>query len=139
MYLHYTWVTNLNFQIALLLSMEATEHELLQRELKCSLVVLHETVLKKVKEATISFTKNLKSVTNSNITSSNRRLNELKNTNDQGINNQDIPILEHDILEIETDWIKNQISEDKNDILLEDERPSRSFLNMEVDTQISLC
>ena len=43
----YTKVTNLNFQIALLMSMEATEHELLQRELECSLAVLHETVLKK--------------------------------------------------------------------------------------------
>merc|ERR1712240_255615 len=111
--------------------MEATEQELLQRELKCPLVVLHETVLKKVKEATISFTKNLKSVTNSNITSLKRRLNELRNTNDQGINNHDIATLEHDILEIETDWITNQISEDKNYILLEDEKPSRSFLNME--------
>ena len=39
--------------------------------------------------------------------------------------------LEHDILEIETNWIKNQISEDKNYILLENEKPSRSFLNME--------
>ena len=70
-----------------------------------------------------------------------RRLNELKNTNDQGINNQDISILEHDILEIETDWIKNQISEDKNYILLEDERPSRSFLNMfcnEVKSQLTI-
>ena len=113
------------------MSMEATEHELLQRELECSLAVLHETVLKKIKEATVSFTKNLKSVTNSNITAMKRRLNDLKNTNNQGINNHDIATLEHDILEIETDWIKNQISEDKNYNLLEDERPTRSFLNME--------
>ena len=111
--------------------MEATEHELLQRELECSMAMLHETVLKKVKEATVSFTKNLKSVTNSNIIAMKRRLNDLKNINNQGINNQDIATLEHDILEIETNWIKNQISEDKNYSLLEDEKPSRSFLNME--------
>ena len=72
------------------MSTEATEHELLQRDMECSMAMLHENVLKKVKEATISFTKNIKSVTNSNITAMKRRLNELKNTNDQGINNQDI-------------------------------------------------
>ena len=71
-------VTNLNFQIALLMSMEATEHELLQRDIECSMAMLHENVLKKVKEATISFTKSLKSVTNSNISAMKRRLNELK-------------------------------------------------------------
>ena len=46
----YTKVTNLNFQIAILMSMEATEHELLQRELECSLAVLHEKVLKKLRK-----------------------------------------------------------------------------------------
>ena len=44
-------------------------------------------------EATVSFTKNLKSVTNSNIMALKRRLNELKNTNNQGINNHDIAIV----------------------------------------------
>ena len=58
-------------------------------------------------------------------------MNLNRNTNDQGINSNDIAQLEHDILEIETDWIKKQISEDNNYKLLEDERPSRSFLNIE--------
>ena len=53
-------ITNLNFQIALLMSSEATEGELLQQQLSCSKVAVHEKVLNSIKHPTIKFTSNSK-------------------------------------------------------------------------------
>ena len=124
-------VTSLRFQIALLMSSEATEDELLQRQLSCSKVVLHEKVLNSIKNTTIKFTKQLKTVTNSNLHSMRVKLGELRNANANGINEEAIAIAENEIAQVETEWIKNQLSNDKNYSLLEDEKPTKRFLNME--------
>ena len=38
---------------------------------------------------------------------------------------------EDEINLVETNWIQNQLSDDRNYNLLEDEKPSKRFLNME--------
>ena len=122
---------SLSLQIGLLMSTEATEDELLQRQLSCSKIALHERVLNSLKNTTIKFTKTLKSVTNSSLQGLRVKLGELRNNNSDGINNAEIAKTEDEINLVETNWIQNQLSDDRNYNLLEDEKPSKRFLNME--------
>ena len=77
------------------------------------------------------FTKQFKTVTNSNLHSIRVKLGELHNTNANGITEEAIAIAENEIAQVETEWIKNQLSHDKNHTLLEDEKPTKRFLTME--------
>ena len=87
-------ITNTKFHIALLMSSEVTEGELLQWQLSCSKVSLYEKVLNNIKDTTIKFTKQLKSVTNSKLHDLRVKL-ELRNTNANRINEEAIAVTEN--------------------------------------------
>ena len=95
----------LNFQIDLLGSSELTEGKLLQWQLSCSKVALHEKVLNSLKNTTIKLTKQLKSVPNSHLYVLSVKLGEICNTNDNGINEDAIVVDENEIAQVETEWI----------------------------------
>ena len=92
---------------------------------------LHEEVLKGIQEVTINFSKALKSDTKLSTSDLKRKLGELIDTNVDNINKEQIKETEDAINQIEQEWLKTILVNDERYALLDDEKPSKAFLNME--------
>ena len=83
----------------------------------------------KLKEATLEFSKTLKVNTRKEEL---RKENELNNLiNSDTINSERIQLLENEILQTELEHVSRELQFKENFTLLEDEKPSRNFLNLE--------
>ena len=92
---------------------------------------LHEEVLKGIQEVTINFSKALKTDTKISTSDLKRKLGELIDTNVDNINTEQIKETEDAINQIEQEWLKTILINDERYALLDDEKPSKAFLNME--------
>ena len=93
--------------------------------------VLHEEVLKGIQEVTTNFCKALKSDTKVSTSNLKRKLGDLIDTNINNVNTEQIKETEDAINQIEQEWLKTILVNDERYALLDDEKPTKTFLNME--------
>ena len=123
---------HLQLKCALLLSNEPTNKELMEVDDHIKDPSdLHEEVLKAIQEVTINFTKALKTDTKINTSDLKKKLGELIDTNVDNVNAEQIKVTEDAINQIEQEWLKTILVNDERYALLDDEKPSKAFLNME--------
>ena len=121
----------LKYTILKLMSLEPTNEELLAKELTISKPALLEYVLLQMKTNTINY---LKIHTTAQKDQEKQLKEELQQliTEDIGDTNlEQILATEHKIKDLETKKIYDVLSKSKNYKLLDDERPTKTFLNLE--------
>ena len=121
-------INNLRLTIGILLTVEPTIDELLERPCELSPRNLHEFILMKCKVLTMEYCKKLKR-------KGNPELNKLKQERAHAINSGlDIDALvqiEQKISNIEDENIEQKLKSRKNFIFLQDEKPTKQFLSLE--------
>ena len=123
---------HLELKCALLLSNEPHNEDLMEiKDCIKDPSDLHEEVLKGIQEVTINFSKALKTDTKISTSDLKRKLGELIDTNIDNINTEQIKETEDAINQIEQEWLKTILINDERYALLDDEKPSKAFLNME--------
>ena len=123
---------HLELKCALLLSNEPHNEDLMEiKDCIKDPSDLHEEVLKGIQEVTINFSKALKTDTKISTSDLKRKLGELIDTNVDNINTELIKETEDAINQIEQEWLKTILINDERYALLDDEKPSKAFLNME--------
>ena len=113
------------------MSLEPTNEELLEKELTISKPALLEYVLLQMKTNTINY---LKSHTLAQKDQENQLKEELQTliTEDMGDENlEQILVTQQKLKDLETKKIYDVLSKSKNYKLLDDERPTKTFLNLE--------
>ena len=118
-------------QYALLLSTEPSNDELLAREGVGEADQIHEKVLAGIKAVTVSFCKTLKQETTFNTGELKKELGMLIDSNHNNINDERIAQVEAEIETIEQEWLKTILVNDERFAMLDDEKPTKAFLNME--------
>jgi hypothetical protein len=120
----------LKTQIAFLLSCEPTIEDLLSRDINVSNPALHEYVLAKVKTESLSYAKASTKEFHDNTEILKVELNELINSDDPN-NTRKITDLEVQLATIEEEYLVKELEYKDNFSVLEDEKPTRNFLNLE--------
>ena len=121
----------LEYTMNLLLSNEPTNEELLQNTLTISKPALLEYILLQMKTDTIAYTKNTKRVQDN---TENVLKDELQTLISDDINDENmdqITITQAKLKDLETKKLYDVLSTKKNYLLLDDERPTKTFLNLE--------
>ena len=124
-------IAHKQLQLALLMSNEPTVAELLDMQTHINKAELHEKVLTKIKEKTIMFTKTMKKETKIHTQHLKAKLGELLDTNVNGSNDVEISDTQELIDNLEAKWLKTILENNKDYSLIDDEKPSKRFLNME--------
>ena len=134
------WNTNtrqntLQYTIAQLLSQEPTNEALINRPLSISKPQLLEFVLHKMKEDTIIYSSRVKTIHNNTEAELKATLQDLISQPDSVENSLLIHETQEKIENLETKLIYNTLSKKARFNLLENERPTKSFLSMENSKQ----
>jgi hypothetical protein len=111
--------------LGMILSNEPTLDSLLKRPLAVSNATLHEFILHKLKQVTLSFSKTLKKTAKLE-----EELNDLVNSNDPDSADK-IRNLEEVLNLKEMEHLERELQIKENFTLLEDEKPTTNFLNLE--------
>ena len=123
--------TTLEYTILNLMSLEPTNEELLENELEISKPALLEYVLLQMKTNTINFIKHTKKTTENEEKKLKEELQTLITEDMDDENLEQILKTEYQLKELETKKLYDILSRNKNYRLLEDERPTKTFLNLE--------
>ena len=115
----------------LLLSNEPTNEELLQNTLTISKSALLEYVLLQMKTDTIAYTKHNKFLQNNAEKELKQELQTLISNDINNLNIEQITSTQEKLKEFEMKKLFDILSTKKNFLLLEDERPTKTFLNIE--------
>ena len=131
-----TWNTknrkkSLEYTIHTLMSLEPTNEELLAKELTICKPALLEYVLLEMKTNTINYLKMHQNIQKDNETYLKEKLQTLITEDIDNENIEHILETEHQIKELETKKIYDALSKKKDYMLLQDERPTKTFLNLE--------
>ena len=121
----------LEFTMNLLLSNEPTNEELLQNTLSISKPALLEYVLLQMKNDTIAYTKYNKIADDDYENELKEELQILISDDINDENIEQISATESKLKELETKKLFDILSTKKNYLLLDDERPTKTFLNIE--------
>ena len=121
----------LEYTMCLLLSVEPTNDELLENELTINKAALLEFVLIQMKNDTIIYTKRHNKIENYTEASLKKELQALIEEDENDENIEKILKMEAKIEEYETKKLFDILSTHQNYTLLEDERPTKTFLNLE--------
>jgi hypothetical protein len=119
----------LEIQLALYLSFEPTIADLIARPLSISSATLHEFILMRLK-VTLIFSKTLKKNTRKETTRLENELTILIDSDSQD-SAEKIRLIELEILQKEQEFLEQQLKFKENFTLLEDERATKNFLNLE--------
>ena len=114
----------------MILSNEPTLESLIQRPLAVSNATLHEFILMKLKQVTLTFAKTLKNNTKRETAKLEEELNDLVNSNDPN-SAAKIRALEEVLNLKEKEYLERELQFKENFTLLEDEKPSKNLLNLE--------
>ena len=121
----------LEYTIGVLISNEPTNEELLQNKLTVSKPTLLEYVLQQMKIDTIAYAKLNKLTRNTTENELKTKLQSLISENINDDNIEQITSTQTKLKDIETKKLFDLLSTKKNYLLLEDERPTKTFLNLE--------
>ena len=121
---------NLELQLALYLWFEPTIADLIARPMSISNATLHEFILMRLKEVTLVFTKTLEKNTRKETTRLENELTKLIDS-DSRDSAEKIRLIEHEILQKEQEFLEQELKFKENFTLLEDERATKNFLNLE--------
>ena len=114
-----------------LLSLEPTNEELLENDLTISKPALLEYILLQMKTDTIAYAKRNKTTQHNNEEELKEELQKLITEDENEDNIEQILETQAKLKNVETIKLYNILSKKKNFTLLEDERPTRTFLNLE--------
>ena len=123
-------INKLQMHLGLILSNEPNIECLIKRHLAVSNATLHEYILRKLKEVTLKFSKTLKNNTQRETAKLEEELNDLVNSNDPN-SAAKIRNLEEELNLKEQEHLERELQFKENFTLLEDEKPTRNFLNLE--------
>ena len=121
--------------MGVLLSNEPTNDELLQNKLTITKPALLEYVLLQMKIDTIAYTKYTKTAQDNKETELKSKLQTLISDDINNENIEHITATQAQLKDIETKKLFDILSTKKNYLLLEDERPTKTFLNIESSKQ----
>ena len=121
----------LEFTILQLMSLEPTNEELLDDDLTISKPAMLEYVLLQMKTNTINFMKHHRITQENTEKHLKEELQTLINEDIDDGNLAQIVSTQHQIEELETKKLYDILSKNKNYRLLDDERPTKTFLNLE--------
>ena len=121
----------LEYTMHLLLSNEPTNEELLQNPLSISKPALLEYILLEMKNNTIAYTKYNKIAQDNHENELKEELQTLISDDINDENIEQISVIESKLKEFETKKLYDILSTKKNYLLLDDERPTKTFLNIE--------
>ena len=127
--------TTLEHTICILLSNEPTNDEFLQKKLTISKPALLEYVLLQMKTDTIAYTKYTKIAQDNTETELKCKLQTLISDDINNDNIEHITATQAQLKDIETKKLFDILSTKKNYLLLDDERPTKTFLNLECSKQ----
>ena len=125
----------LEHTIAILLSNEPTNEELINRHLSISKPQLLEYILHNMKSDTIAFSKKDKHTTNNHLNHLKATLQDLISEPESEENSIAIHETQEEIEIMETKVLYDSLSKKANFNLLENERPTKAFLSMENSKQ----
>ena len=121
----------LEYTMNLLLSNEPTNEDLLQNTLTISKSALLEYVLLQMKTDTMAYTKNYKLIQDNAERDLKQELQTLISEDINNENIQQITTTQAKLKDLETKKLFDILSTKKNFLLLDDERPTKTFLNIE--------
>ena len=119
-------INKLQIHLGMILSNEPTLESLIQRPLAVSNATLHEFILMKLKQVTLTFAKTLKNNTKRETAKLEEELNDLVNSNDPN-SAEKIRALEEVLNLKEKEYLERELQFKENFTLLEDEKPSKFF------------
>ena len=123
-------LNNRNIRLALLLSNQPSIEELLTRKMTINEATLHEFILMRLKDITLVFDKSLKKNSRKEAKKLEDELTKLINC-DTAESVHQIRTIEEKLAEIEQEFLEKELKFKENFTLLEDEKPSKHFLNLE--------
>ena len=123
-------LNNRKIRLALHLSNQPTIEELIKRKMTIDDATLHEFILMRLKEVTLVFDKSLKKNSRKENKKLEDELTRLINC-DSADSAVKISTIEDKLVQIEQEFLEKELKFKENFTLLEDEKPSNHFLNLE--------
>ena len=123
-------LNNRKIRLALLLSNQPTIEELLTRKMTINEATLHEFILMRLKDITLVFDKSLKKNSRKEAKKLEDELTRLINSDSADSVGQ-IRTIEEKLAQVEQEFLEKELKFKENFTLLEDEKPSKHFLNLE--------